>query len=250
MPPEAVALREDTHGVIPYTGGRSLSLYQIEAELAELLDQREEIAALIASDHSPEDIVALEVCDKLIAEYFTREVRKVDGIARAIHAFTEAAEEAREESARIAKRAIALEAVVDRIKRSTIEAMQVHQVKKLETPTNGLRIQANGGKAPLLIEGAVTEEFAKVTVTLPAELWSEISDKCVDALIGFPVFEPNAEKIRTSLAQSIVCPECKGNGAGLAPAVASCQRCQGRGTMPAAVPGARMGERGVHLRIS
>lgn len=60
-------------------------------------------------------------------------------------------------------------------------------------------------------------------------------------------------------AQRVPCPECKGAGNSESTAMdegghitqewTTCQRCQGKGNIQATIAGARLGERGVTLRI-
>lgn len=154
----------------------SLTLYDIESKLAELL----QIEASIKEDPdiTPEDQAkGLASIDQQINDYFAREVKKVDNIANAIRAYTFAADEVDAEITRLEDRWRALVATADRIKQSTINAMQAHGINRVETPTNVLRIQANGGLAPLVIDDPtkLKVKFLKAAVHMPLQLWDRIS---------------------------------------------------------------------------
>ena len=120
-----------------------LGLWQIEAELAGLLDLREQA---VEDGELPETLAAI---DSEIASYHSREVRKVNGTCAAIRGYLDAAGESKKEADRLYDRAKRLEARADLIKANALKAMQAHGVRSLETPTNRLRIQKNGGLEPL-----------------------------------------------------------------------------------------------------
>ncbi len=239
-------LREDNMGVIPYVGEPKLALYTIERELSELLDMR----ALAEEEGAPP--AELEAIDKTIAEYFSREIRKVDGICHALNTFAAAEETARKEAKRLNERADNLERQYERIKAATLRAMQDHGVRVLETPTNKLRVQANGGKEPLEVTAA-PDQYQDAIVKLPRLLWravlreipglllEEVGKNCRETL------EPNGDRIRAALKQQVPCPEHDPyREVGLSK---PCARCEGRGTIPNTVPGAKLLPRGSHLRI-
>ncbi len=259
------SLREDQYGIIPYAGP-NLALYQIEQRLAELLELRN-----IAEEDG--DAQAVEAIDKQFEAYFHAEVRKVDGICHALHSFEQAANAARAEANRLFKRCADLESHYDRIRAATLKAMQDHGVRVLETPTNKLRVQANGGKMPLEIvdTGGIPDRLWKYTLHL-----SGIEINALSTYLGNPVpagedgkildaiferieelqGEPDNEAIRAALKQQVPCSECEGKGKriatfkdGQADTYAECSRCEGRGTIPNTIPGAKLLSRGFHLRI-
>ena len=228
---------------------QSLTLYSIEAELQQLIDARilaEEEGAL------PDE---LAVIDKLLAEYMAREVRKVDGIAHAVRAFQNAAVEAQNEARRINERAKQLEAQANRIKAAALAAMQAHGITRLETPTNRLRVQANGGVQPLDTDVVqLPDKYLRVTVTMPLNQWRAMAsafeeDPGMDQVKVAAVAEPDTERIREALKKFVPCPECHKDGIPSAKQLVECQRCGSRGAVPATVPGARLLERGFHLRV-
>jgi Gp157 protein len=225
----------------------NLSLYQIETELQELLDLRENV---VAAGELPETVAAI---DSRIQEYIHREVKKVDGICAMLRAFQDAAARARNEAERIFARVKAFEAQEARLRAATLAAMRAHGVTKLETPENTLRIQGNGGLEPIELEyagqtleyaGQIPSEFVDVEVWMPQAVWDKL---CED---GEPqnwriVWHVVKQRIREALKQRVKCPECDGDGKSRsalsgAPAGERCPRCEGKGTVPAAIPGAKL----------
>lgn len=185
----------------------NLALYQIEQRLSELLDLRNQA-------EEDGDAEALAIIDKQFEEYFLREVKKVDGICHALQAFESAADIADAESARLSMRAKNLRAQHDRIKAATLKAMQDHGVRVLETPTNKLRVQANGGKEPLEVT-AVSDKFQDCIVKLPQLLWRAILREIPGLLLeevghnSRETQEPNGERIREALRRGEEVPGAK-----------------------------------------
>lgn len=140
---------------------RAVSLYHVESELIELMAMADN------EDLTPEERVAVEA---QIAEYITAEVRKVDGVAAAVRICQRNAAIAKEEAERIAKHAAAWEAREKRIKESALRAMVENGVTQLQTATNRLRVQGNGGLEPLEI-GDVGDEYKRVNVTMSLGRW-------------------------------------------------------------------------------
>lgn len=165
---------------------------------------------------------------------------------------------ARKEAKRLTERADAHRAHFDRIKAATLRAMQDHGVRVLETPTNKLRVQANGGKEPLEITDLVPAELTDLRIKIPEDLWQlvcqEISENAplLERLCEEvpEVREPNGDRIRAALKQQVPCSECAANAIDADHAAnPGCLRCEGRGTIPNTVPGAKLLPRGFHLRV-
>lgn len=209
----------------------SLTLYDVEAKLAELLAIEASImedTEILEGDRS----LALADIDREIEEYFAREVKKVDNIALAIRTYQFAADEAAKEAERIRQRALRLQATADRIKASTLSALAAHGIKRVETPTNVLRIQGNGGLAPLVIDDPAKLpaglKVATMKVTGDALAWLrmyfETKPGHVHPLLTMAIeraehtLEPDNERIRAAIAQGEEVP-------------------------------AHLGERGSHLRL-
>lgn len=210
-------LKEDHHGVIPYQAPR-LSFDAIETQLAELLELRETAEA---EGELPE---TLAVIDKQISEYMAREIKKVDGICHAVRTYEMAAEHDRKESERLTARAKAFEARVERIKETAKAAMLAHGVRVIETPEHTLRVQGNGGLQPLQVldQTLLAEHFRTATVTMSLRLLRSI---CKDLS---EVECREIYKTETSVDSEALRIELK------------------RGP----IVGARLLERGTHLRIS
>jgi DnaJ-class molecular chaperone len=58
---------------------------------------------------------------------------------------------------------------------------------------------------------------------------------------------PDTERIRDALAQRVPCKQCGGDGHRRCED--RCPECDGAGTIPNTVPGAKLLERGEHLRV-
>ncbi len=233
----------------PMTATQSLTFYTIETELQELLTLRETAES---EGSLPEELQAI---DRQIEQYFEREVRKVDGIANAIHVYEHAAEAAQQEAIRIMARAKTLQSTADRIRENALRTMQLFGVKRLDTPMNRLRVCGNGGKEPLECEPVdVPFTFLTATVRMPYHEWLRLAAH-IEEVPAFTITTgPDNDAIRAALKQRVACPECKGVGQSVnighsEPQLDTCQRCMGVGTVPNTVPGARLLPRGEHLRV-
>lgn len=266
-PEERRALAENISGQLakslatPEPEDASLQLYAVDEEIAQLVELRDQMEA------EGETGDALAVVDKQITEYFGRILRKdIDGICNSIRAYEAAADRAREEENRFAKRAAIFRNRADRLREATKQAMLAYKVKVVETPSNKLRIQGNGGKQPLdiLSPELIPLNLAKQTVTLQCETWEEIGHwlgkhegglaiwhRLSDLLDRAPV-EPDGISIRIELQRVIHCPECKGVGDKMganSETPEKCPRCEGQGIIPNQIPGVRLLPRGVQLRM-
>jgi hypothetical protein len=232
----------------------SLSLYTIEASLQLLAETREAAEA-------EGDAAAVTECDKALASYLTAEASKVNSYAALIRRQTAEAEECEAEAARLTARAKQRRAFVDRLKSTALEVMQRFGVRELRSATNTLRVQNNGGVQPLDTSGVVDAKWQKITVTLPALVWLDLMGlaeaaardsetyRMLDKLTDRAPRSPDTDLIRKALAVQERCPECKGVGAPWNnSASVPCARCNGTGWVHPTIPGARLLERGVHLR--
>jgi len=193
-----------------------LPLYQIASELLELLEAREEMDG---DGALPDETKAIE---QRIDQYMLAGVKKVDEIAQSFRACEVDAAECRKEAERLLAYAKRYENRAERIKAAALRAMQALGVTSLKTPTNELRIQANGGRVPVevLNEAAVPSMFKSVTVTMPADEWERIVEQYKFTISGLVTIAYSTLKEKLYLAL---------------------QR--------EPVAGARLGERGEHLRI-
>jgi hypothetical protein len=268
-----------------------LSLYKIDTELRELLEEREDVEAQGAL---PEE---MKVIEDRINQYALAEVKKVDGIATAVRACNAFAEECEREAARLNTMAKRHRSRLERIKASALWAMQnmratcqqckgskvveagpkqigiggyvpcerckgegtiAAPIRRLDTPTNKLRVQANGGVEPLEVYdlGEVPRELKQVTVTLPMSMWHEFQIAVAKKEIVYPggvvpigKVDVQQDAIRAELKKRVPCPACPPMIKGDLDDGTPCPRCEGTGTVPASVPGARLLPRSFHLRV-
>src|SRR5580658_8010655 len=141
----------------------SLSLYQIEDSLQQLVDLREQAEA-------EGDSEALKVIDQQLREYLIAEASKVTSYVGLIRSRLALIRDCIDERDRIQNIERCAQADVDRLKANALAVMQQFGVRELKaTPGGGLRIQGNGGVQPLEVDVALVPiEMSRVTVTMPA----------------------------------------------------------------------------------
>jgi hypothetical protein len=241
-----------------------ISLYQIEDVLIQLVDLREQAEA-------EGDSEALKVIDQQLREYLTKEAAKVTSYVGLIRSRELTAVACGIEIERLRRISIAAQNDVERLKANALAVMQQFGVRELKaTPGGGLRIQGNGGKGPLDVDALVIPDVMRKFV-LPkvsqAEyncLMAAIGSTTIEgarelyrAIVNHTTTEPDAERIREALAQRVPCPECKGQKTipqkadeqGNVLRSSDCACCNGAGTIPNTVPGAKLLERGEHIRV-
>ena len=123
----------------------SISLYQIEDALQQLVDLREQAEAEGDAD-------ALAVIDQQLREYLTQEARKVESYAHMIHHQGDLVEACNRQIERIKTIRDRAANFRDWLKANALAVMQAFGVRELATPTNKLKIQGNGGVQPLEVE--------------------------------------------------------------------------------------------------
>ena len=224
----------------------NLTLWDIEKGIAELFDALEEA-------DTPE---AKQACEQALAEYFAREVVKVDAIRGLYKHFDMLAEAARQEANEIAERGRVFARRCESIKRMIAVVFEANpQLKnRLEGRTGRLLYKGNGGLAPLEVTdpAAVPDECCKYVGWISGSLWKAITaefeteahpDECKMERVV------DQERVRAALK---TCEQCGGFGkvglpAGTRHEVLSCPACGGSGK--GGVPGARLGERGKHVEV-
>lgn len=249
-----------------------MKLWNIEEGIARLLEMRENAEE---AGQLPEEIALI---DEAIKQYFSSEVKKVDGTAVAVTIFKNSVAEIDWEIQRLQCRRKIMTNRIERIKANALAAMQAHGVTKLETALHCLRVQANGGVEPLELSKGIPPYLCSFTISVDFKTYVKLKDfveqawalqgvyfqpepgeKREEALgLGGAVLallegahrQPDHEAIRAALKERVPCPLCV-----LLPRYGiepddDCVRCEGRGTVPAEIPGARLLPRGVHLRIS
>ena len=214
-----------------------LSLYQLESQLSELIEMREQTCESVKLAESegdlPQTIERLNdevaAIDNAIREYITAEIRKVDGI-RAFWLHCElmiqaCADEVKAQSAR----GHAWKQRLERIKSSVKLVMETipfpeGKPKKLEGRTGALYLKANGGKQAVEIhdESLVPDELTQVSVQMSGIAWKELL-----ALAGAESDYASAKVTRAPWLSLIAERLAKGE----------------------AVAGARFAERGNHVEV-
>ena len=261
--PDPRQLQLDAPPQLPAIPLPAMPLYQIEAELLELLTLEETLRQEHADAEASSDNFALEITAEArqataarIAQYVQAEIKKVDGIAYTIRECGKRARIAAEEAGRLRARAAMWDARSDRIKQSALRAMQSFDppITRLETPLNRLRIQNNGGLAPLDVYApdSVPMYLRKYTITCTgAQMtrlreWADtVGDAEIARLLAVAPSEPDNDAMRAALEMRVICPACDG----VLDVTKGCERCGNTGTVPAETPGCRMQARGVHLRV-
>ena len=265
-----------------------LSLYQLESQLSELIEMREQSCESLKLAESegdlPQTIERLNdevtAIDNAIREYITAEIRKVDGI-RAFWRHCELMASAAKEEAEVqTARSKAWKDRLDRLKDMVKLVMETipfpeNKPKKLEGRTGALYLKANGGKQAVEIhdESLVPDELCTVTVTMPQLLWNAAAIFFDEDLVGTKVGPrvPSLSLIAERLAA--VCPKCRGEKVvcsfchgfdDYCADVQTCEVCIGTrkatelysepcpecgGSGRQSVPGARFAERGNHVEV-
>ncbi len=217
-----------------------LSIFQLEAELAELMEFREN------EELTPEERQAV---DTQIAEYISRELTKVDNLRAYMRHCQMMAEGARAEADVQLKRAISWKTRLDYLKGFCLDAMNVLGKTKLEGRTGYLLAKVNGGKQALTIapdSRLLPEAFVLYRGWMSAEAFAAIPEQ-VRGRQDFQLErEPRTEMIRAELEKPCAC--CEGTGRFLTPeGDYPDPECHGTGKK--IVPGAKLEPRGSHVEI-
>ena len=166
-----------------------LSLFQIQAELRGLAEQRcdaldrlEELKA--AADVSGEREVTLapdileteaeiKTCDALIRAYVSKEIEKVDSCSHVLLELTARSAIHRQEADRLYMLAKSEESTRDRIKELILAVMEEFGEKRLRGRVHDLVSVGNGGVQPLVIAqpDLVPKALQRVTVKCSRPIW-------------------------------------------------------------------------------
>lgn len=218
---------------------KDLTIYDIQADLANLIEVRDEM------QEKGEDLQHIE---QAICDYVAKSVRKVDGILSYIKHAEMMESAAKAESARLKAVSVTWAGRIERLKhfvRFVMEGMQWDEgrVRKLEGKTGSLVLKADGGKPAVEITQAslIPEELVQYTGTISGcdfmKMMNAIREVvCNDGWVGSVQMERIPHKGRIAAALEKPCPGCGGNE------IVPCQLCGGSGK--AVVPGARFAERG------
>ncbi len=182
----------------------SLSLYNIEAGLLDLLTAREEV---LAGEQTADTPMELEQINKALAEYVGREVAKVDGIHSYLAWAKSTAEEARAQAAAFGERARRIESGIERVKACCLDVLQAMNKKRLDgTAGRYLSIAGNGGVQPLSIQDdMLPPEYQDITVRLPRDVWRGLlGDYILPEGVQVLDVKPANGRIRAALAEGPV----------------------------------------------
>ena len=181
----------------------SLSLYNFEASLLELVRLREDA-------EYEDDSEALKVIDQQIREYIElREPRKVANYVNLLRTLDAEADACEKEAERFATMAKQRRANIARLNAQALAVMQQFHIKELRAaPVGGLRRQGNGGLEPLEIAGWPRDSSGRFEMILLTEKkWRQT----LPAQFVKLYVVPDTEKLREALKTSVV------NGAKLLP---------------------------------
>lgn len=234
---------------------RGLSLYEIESELAQMVQAREEATETLAMAPTEADRTAcqlmVDACDEAIRLYLHEELRKVDGIIAYIANEEARAEAAAAEAERLKRLSLASSRRVERLKATCLSIMQERDLKRLEGNLGTLAVQANGGVQALEVNDAmVPDEYCQYQVTLLPDVYRKLAPIIRRMMQYDPPTQriPTQKLIRQHLAE--MCFGCDGSGiiVGIDSGTdETCSVCGGDGKTH--IPGAQLLPRGSHLRV-
>lgn len=188
-----------------------LSLFEIESELLQLIDAREDALERLGVSMSNPEILweknyipvireELATIEGLIREYVKREIRKVDSTAYAIKEFEARAAARKTEAEKMLAAAERDAETVKRIKAMVLEVMQEFDEKKLPGRLFTIMRQGNGGVQALTIAqpDLVPNIFKTITVTMAWEDWQSFVE-LGGRFLSVDGPQPWTEKIREAL---------------------------------------------------
>jgi hypothetical protein len=232
---------------------QKMSLDGVDTWIENLMTLRDKVDE---EGETPEVRAAVE---QQIQAAFDARIDRVDSVAHARRIFVWAKQHAEEQARRYTARAARFERYVERIDAAIKWCLGRRGKRKLESIDNTLKVQANGGLQALDTSELTSAQWLNITVTLPALVWIDLLGLAQAAAPGSATYAmltrltekaprtPDTERIREALKQRIPCPEC--HGAGGIKDVVDC-RCEGKGTIPNTVPGAKLLPRGEHVRVT
>lgn len=258
--------------------GRNLTLYQIQTELLELLELRDEIAGqvIVAAEAEAERKEQLAVIEKSIAEYVRREVSKVDNIVGLMRECKSRAAAIKAEEQRLAGLRRTWESREESIKGMVAEAMaatvdpaaiaeatQNQIIKKLSGRIGELKLTKSPPSVEVTSTALLPRHYQTVNLKMRADVWDIGVSKHLEAFVesgavelseGSPVLRDIAADLKPGK-----CPRCAGCGTIAVPGMMTyegdplrkvCPQCEGSGEKAAAVAGARLVNDAVHIRFS
>lgn len=228
------------------------TLFHLETELVRLMAERRDLIAALDESTLVDAQVALgntiESLELQIRDQVKACVRKVDGFrGYLLHANVMAAA-ARAEKNRQAANEKAWADTVEHLKTVALAVLNEIGESRLEGKTGAIRKQVNGGKVPVVVSvpALVPDEFCTFELTVGPEAYQALA-KLLPSWIGRQdvLIERKPHLGRVELALKTPCSDCAGTGLGGSDV---CRFCNGSGSR--GVPGAHLGERGEHIRIT
>lgn len=223
-----------------------LSLYHIDQNIAQLIQYWEEREA---DTDAPMDDEERLVLDGQIKALMEARPEKVSGVCAIFRQWDDIEAATEKEIERLRSHVKAIQA-----RRTRLKEYVAYILEQQPEPKRGCRkltgvdgsvlmLKGNGGKEPLLIQdpAMVPDEQCDFLVTIPGYHWRALECYMRDATAIKR--EPSNSRIREALAQP--CDRCGGLSAH--DPSDECDTCGGSGKN--AVPGAALGERGVHVEI-
>ena len=218
-----------------------LAYWQIEKELLELIEERDEFTRDDGSGQG-EPTAELAAIDARIAAYVQARVRKVDAIANYL-AYCEAMSEAAEARANhFIERAAMWSERMERLRDLTHKAMLDFGLDRVEGETATFKVKKNPPSVHVNNLELIPTDLQKATITMDLELWQRILESLdFEPSIGTVHAQPRIAEIAKLLKQRAPCPDCKGSGLQVVMhATEVCEHCDGEGTVPNSVPGAHL----------
>lgn len=167
----------------------NLTLYAIQTELVELFELRDEVAAEVRVTEADrqQQAESLAAIDQSIAEYVKREVTKVDNTAGFLRECESRAKMLRAEEQRIAAMRKRWEDREERVKKyvaevlaiqllpETIEmASQNSVLRRLNGRTSELKLCKSPASVEVTDESLLPDELVTITATMPLSEWRDV----------------------------------------------------------------------------
>lgn len=167
----------------------NLTLYAIQTELIELMEYREEVAGevRVTEADKQEQAEALKAIDQSIAEYVKREVTKVDntvGFLRECQARQKALKEEEQRIAALRKRwedreervkkYVAEVLAIQLLPETIVEAKQNQVLRRLNGRVNELKLCKSPASVEVTDESLLPDELVTITATMPLSEWRDV----------------------------------------------------------------------------
>ena len=237
----------------------SLSLYNIEAELLNLMVARESPMRTTLNCQMPTRRKPSRECDIAIRAKVSSDLRlhKIDSIAYYLREFEEREQAASKEAdrAKMKERMWALRR--EKLEKYVHDVMVMTGQPRLEGNTNTLKLAKNPPSVEIAQPELVPDEYLQVTVKLPLVVWLELMrvagsfEDVVAQSVTSRRSEPMKTEITDALKRKVKCPDCLHNGfhkttdGNFLP----CATCMGAGEVIQGVPGCTLQTNKLRLEV-